>query len=1615
MEEENENCRRLNDINSIQSCQFCGEMTDGMYIDSTSQGATSISPTVSFESTERSVSSCSDFSVDVNSDCRGFLDESTTGSSPGCFCFNVNGDLPDSRLQTPSNGSNVDYCGINNRGSEVENSISERDPDEESGVCFNLEVDADFWRPPDPVDRDLDMEGSVTNYEDDEDIECADGLNLVSFGEEVSGSVKFKEQKRKAMEEVMSGKFKALVTQLLKSVGVNSTEEDVHSWVDIVTGLSWNAASFVKVVAAKGKAMDPDGYVKVKCVATGTRNQCQFVKGLVFKKHAAHKHMPSRYKNPRLLLIRGALGLSSNELSSFESMQQEKDDLKSFEEMLEKYHPNVVLVEKAVSRDVQESILKKGITLVFDMKLHRLERVARCTGSPILSCDSFAAGKLRQCDSFHFEKFIEEHATSREGGRRPNKTLMFIEGCPTRLGCTILLMGSNIDELKRIKCVVQCAVVMAYHLILETSFILDQRAMFSTVQPTHLMTVSANKKNSTSVSHGAESVSNNEDSLPGITDVISNGFHAEGDDILQSEVNPEMSLDPYNPIILSGFSALTSSLREVMIESFPKVSSSHQSMCSHLGVDRSIMDDHIQTDAQVSNASTVVNSVKEPKIFPDEEKIPEKEIMHISDTLEEDLDAENELYKDQRNGGDDITTVLDSESILVLMSSRNASKGIMCEHRHFSHIRFYKNFDVPLGNFLQDTLLNQLLCKTCAEPPNVHIFYYAHYNKQLTIQVRACPADWCLSGAREGKLWMWSRCGKCKLKNGSSKSTKRILISSAARGLSFGKFLELTFSNSSVFNKLSNCGHCLHRDFALFFGLGPMVAMLRYTPVATYLVSLPPLHLEFGNPLIAEFLNRDIENVYSKGIQMFKDIKNTLKDIWIHSIGRDLNLQETPKEFIEIDAMLKEERSHFEADIEKLNNGNVDNIAYKFLSLNTIRLDLLLEACIWDKRLHALLSFAEDIIKQIYPQVDNMEHGKTCLRQDEKFGKEVSHFETDIERVDTIADSGAEIKIEFDGSVEDESNVVEIFVEGPADDASGNASSLDMNITDTHDRENYLGEQLEGLMSEDDSSSSSSVILEGSKGLIAGSASRNNLPVRGTQVKSNFSSKSHAGDAGHLEHILPSSTQAQINKLMPATSDAGWNHFEDNSFISMLSSCEAGMEWIWTPFPEIRCEFIKILKTGNLPKFGSVTCHAAESILSGLIADEGAKLHIPLGDYNYIISDFEDELSSIIACALALLKDLPPNTVYDFGDDDREDKVMDAKTFDSSQGLMRAFLFSQNSSSRSLDSEGSRSSVLLEESCASSFDGLDSFNPSVHHVQVNMGYGKHQGKRKYHVSCAYASQFRQLRDRCCTSEDDYIASISRCRVWDAKGGKSKSLFAKTFDDRFIIKGIQKIEYDSFMVFGPDYFKYLDQCYEKGNQTCLAKILGVYQVTIRPTKNGKEKKYELMVMENLSFGRVITRQYDLKGALHARFNTPSNEAGNVLLDQNFVNDMNDSPLYVTRKSKQNLQRAVWNDCSFLNHINVMDYSLLVGMDTQRRELVCGIIDYLRQYTWGKHIETFVKSSVLIPKNQSPTVISPKEYKKRFRKFIDTHFLSVPDHWCSQRSSKPCQLCQGHGRS
>lgn len=99
------------------------------------------------------------------------------------------------------------------------------------------------------------------------------------------------------------------------------------------------------------------------------------------------------------------------------------------------------------------------------------------------------------------------------------------------------------------------------------------------------------------------------------------------------------------------------------------------------------------------------------------------------------------------------------------------------------------------------------------------------------------------------------------------------------------------------------------------------------------------------------------------------------------------------------------------------------------------------------------------------------------------------------------------------------------------------------------------------------------------------------------------------------------------------------------------------------------------------------------------------------------------------------------------------------------------------------------------------------------------------------------------------------------------------------------------------------------------------------------------------------------------------------------------------------SKRILRAALYNDSLFLTDMNVMDYSLIVVLDAKRNELVIGIIDYLRTYTWDKRVESFVKETAILGGGGKgePTIITPRQYRMRFLTFLDRYFWMTPDPW------------------
>lgn len=114
------------------------------------------------------------------------------------------------------------------------------------------------------------------------------------------------------------------------------------------------------------------------------------------------------------------------------------DHLKMAVAKIDAQHPNVLLVEKSVSRYAQDYLLAKNISLVLNIKRPLLDRISRCTGAQIVpSIDHLSSLKLGHCDLFHVDRFFEEHGNAGQNGNKLTKTLMFFEGCPKPLGCTV--------------------------------------------------------------------------------------------------------------------------------------------------------------------------------------------------------------------------------------------------------------------------------------------------------------------------------------------------------------------------------------------------------------------------------------------------------------------------------------------------------------------------------------------------------------------------------------------------------------------------------------------------------------------------------------------------------------------------------------------------------------------------------------------------------------------------------------------------------------------------------------------------------------------------------------------------------------------------------------------------------------------------------------------------------------------------------------------------------------------------------------------------------------------------------------------------------------------------
>jgi len=189
-----------------------------------------------------------------------------------------------------------------------------------------------------------------------------------------------------------------------------------------------------------------------------------------------------------------------------------------------------------------------------------------------------------------------------------------------------------------------------------------------------------------------------------------------------------------------------------------------------------------------------------------------------------------------------------------------------------------------------------------------------------------------------------------------------------------------------------------------------------------------------------------------------------------------------------------------------------------------------------------------------------------------------------------------------------------------------------------------------------------------------------------------------------------------------------------------------------------------------------------------------------------------------------------------------------------------------------------------------------------------------------------------------------------------------------------------------------------------------RIIGVKESFIRPYSESlpeyaedSERGSELLGPVEPSLG-PIGIAFPLPNGRHGSISegTPSDlpvmdKSHLVLMDDNLMTLTQGMPFPLKHKAKVFFQKAVLNDTLFLSIINVVDYSIIVGMDDETHEVVFGIIDYIRQYDMVKRMESMGKSVGMMVGKDEPTVIPPLHYRKRFQTAMERYFMTVPDKW------------------
>ncbi|XP_012607557.2 1-phosphatidylinositol 3-phosphate 5-kinase isoform X7 [Microcebus murinus] len=1490
---------------------------------------------------------------------------------------------------------------------------------------------------------------------------------------------------KQAMERLLSANHNhmmALLQQLLHNDSLSP------SWRDIIVSLVCQVVQTVRPdVKHQDDDMDIRQFVHIKKIPGGKKFDSVVVNGFVCTKNIAHKKMNSCIKNPKILLLKCSIEYLYREETKFTCIDpivlQEREFLKNYVQRIVDVRPTLVLVEKTVSRIAQDMLLEHGITLVINVKSQVLERISRMTqGDLVMSMDQLLTKPhLGTCHKFYMQIF-----------QLPNeqtKTLMFFEGCPQHLGCTIKLRGGSDYELARVKEILIFMICVAYHSQLEISFLMDEFAM----PPTLMQNSSFHSLIEGRGPEGTAQEQYSGSSLPWEPDIPPESLPSDDSTLLESRIVFEKSEQESKSVPQAVASlkhqeyATTACPAGIPCAFFPSVPESLLPL--HVDDQQDAVGNEqpeslLQTD-EPQDPKSQMRAFRDPLqddsgLYVTEEVTPSEDkrktyslafkqelkdvILCISPVITfrepflltekgmrcstRDYFAEqvywspllNKEFKEMDNrrkkqllrdlsGLQGMNGSIQAKSIQVLPSHELVSTRI-AEHlgnsqslgRMLADYRarggriqqknsdpFAHSKDAPgtsggkSGSKTEDDeerglipsdavwstkvdclnpVNHQRLCvlfssssaqssnapSACVSPWIVTMEFYGKNDLTLGIFLERycfrpsyqCPSMFCdtpmvhhirrfvhgqgcvqiilkeLDSPVPGYQHTILTYSWCRI---CKQVTPVVALSNESWSMSFAKYLELRFYGYQYTRRANAepCGHSIHHDYHQYFSYNQMVASFSYSPIRLLevCVPLPKIFIKRQAPLKVSLL-QDLKDFFQKVSQVYLAVDERLA-----SLKTDTFSKTREEKMEDIFAQKEMEEGEFKNWTEKMQarlmSSSVDTpqqLQSVFESLIAKKQSLCEVLQAWNNRLQDLFQQEKGRKRPSVPPSPGR------LRQGEE--SKISAMDASPRNISPGLQNGEK---------EDR------FLTTLSSQSSTSSSHLQLPTPP-----DVLSEQSVGGPPEPDTASSSEDVFDGH---LLGSTD--------SQVKEKSTMKAI------FANLLPGNSYNPIP--FPFDPDKHYLMYEHERV--PIAVCEKEPSSI-IAFALSCKEYRNALE--ELSK-ATLWNSAEEGLPTNSTLDSRPKSSSPVR-----LPEISGGQTNRSAEADLQPTKKPSGMLSFFRGTAGKSPDLSSQKRETLRGADSAYYQVGQMGKEGTENQGLESQDEV--------DGGDTQKKQITNPHVELQFS--DANAKFYCRLYYAGEFHKMREVILgSSEEDFIRSLSHSSPWQARGGKSGAAFYATEDDRFILKQMPRLEVQSFLDFAPHYFNYITNAVQQKRPTALAKILGVYRIGYKNSQNNTEKKLDLLVMENLFYGRKMAQVFDLKGSLRNRnvkTDTGKESCDVVLLDENLLKMVRDNPLYIRSHSKAVLRTSIHSDSHFLSSHLIIDYSLLVGRDDTSNELVVGIIDYIRTFTWDKKLEMVVKSTgILGGQGKMPTVVSPELYRTRFCEAMDKYFLMVPDHW------------------